>query len=149
MPIPSGEGALAPYLEGADRCSYTRMFSLDHERLRQGGKEILQAQDDVGQMLFSASAGIMGLRESLKAMESEADALWASRRAAHRKYFQAEERLKSADASMRDHVVTTGKWQLLKSAFENSNDAYRAIEQEIEAKSAELRKLNRIRRHLM
>jgi len=145
MPIPSGEGALAPFLAGADRRFYTRMFSLDHERLRQGGKEILQAQDDVGQMLFSASAGIMGLRETLKAMEAEADALWASRRAAHRKYFQAEDRLKAAEASMRENVVTTSKWQLLKSAFETSNDAYGAIESEIELKSAELRKLNRIR----
>ena len=146
IPIPSGEGVMGPYLGGADRRFYTRMFSLDHERLRQSGKEILQAQDDVGQMLFSASAGIMGLRESLKAMEAEADALWASRRAAHRKYFQAEERLKSAESSMRDHIVTTGKWQLLKSAFETANDAYLAIEQEIELKSAELGKLHRIRR---
>jgi uncharacterized protein YhaN len=145
-PIPSGEGALAPFLAGADRRFYTRMFSLDHERLRQGGKEILQAQDDVGQMLFSASAGIMGLRETLKAMEAEADALWASRRAAHRKYFQAEERLRVAEASMRDDVVTTTKWQALKSAYEAANDAYGVIESEIGFKSAELRKLNRIRR---
>lgn len=146
MPILSGEGALAPFLAGADRRFYTRMFSLDHERLRQGGKEILQAQDDVGQMLFSASTGIMGLRETLKAMETEADALWASRRAAHRKYFQAEDRLKAAEAAMRENVVTTSRWQLLKSAFETSNAAYCAIESEIELKSAELRKLNRIRR---
>jgi uncharacterized protein YhaN len=102
LPVPSGEGTLAPYLAGADRAFHTRMFSLDHHRLRQGGKEILQAQDDIGQMLFSASAGITGLRDSLKAMEAEANALWASRRAAHRKYFQAEERLKFADASMRE-----------------------------------------------
>lgn len=146
LPIPAGEGALVPYLAGADRHFYTRMFSLDHDRLRQGGQEILQAQDDVGQILFSASAGIMGLRESLKSMQEEADALWASRRAAHRRYFQAEERLKSADAAMREHLVTTGKWQLLKSAFETADQAYQAIEKEIELKSAELRKLNRIRR---
>jgi uncharacterized protein YhaN len=146
LPIPSGEGALASFLAGADRRFYTRMFSLDHNRLRQGGKEILQAQDDVGQMLFSASAGILGLRDSLKAMEAEADALWAPRRAAHRKYFQVEERLKSAEASMREHVVTTSEWQLLKSAFETANDASQGIEQEIEVKSAEQRKLNRIRR---
>ena len=145
-PIPSGEGALAPFLAGADRRFYTRMFSLDHERLRQGGKEILQAQDDVGQMLFSASAGITGLRETLKAMEAEADALWASRRAAHRKYFQAEERFKAAEAAMREDVVTTTKWQSLKSAFETANEAYGVIEGEIELKSAELRKLNRVRR---
>ena len=146
MPVPSGEGALAPFLAGADRRFYTRMFSLDHQRLQQGGKDILQAQDDVGQMLFSASAGITGLRETLKTMEAEADALWASRRAAHRKYFQAEERLKAAEAGLRENVVTTSKWQLLKSAFETSNDAHTAIEAEIELKSAELRRLNRIRR---
>lgn len=145
-PIPSGEGALAPFLAGADRRFYTRMFSLDHDRLRQGGKDILQAQDDVGQILFSASAGITGLRETLKAMEAEADALWASRRAVHRKYFQAEDRLKAADASMRDNVVTTTKWQALKSAFETANDAYDVIESEIEIKSTELGKLGRIRR---
>lgn len=145
-PIPSGEGALAPFLGGADRRFYTRMFSLDHERLRQGGKEILQAQDDVGQMLFSASTGIMGLRDALKAMEAEADALWASRRATHRKYFQAEDRLKNADASLRESVVTTTKWQSLKSAFDAANDAYGVIESEIEFKSAESLKLGRIRR---
>ena len=47
---------------------------------------------------------------------------------------------------MREHVVTTAKWQLLKSAFETANNAYQAIEQQIEVKSAELHKLNRIRR---
>ncbi|MGD9656428.1 MAG: AAA family ATPase [Methylocystis sp.] len=146
MPLLSGEGALASFLAGADRRFYTRMFSLDHPRLEQGGKDILQAQDDVGQMLFSASAGITGLRETLKAMESEADALWASRRAAHRKYFQAEERLKAAEAGLRENVVTTSNWQSLKSAFETSNDAHTAIEREIEIKSTELRRLNRIRR---
>jgi uncharacterized protein YhaN len=145
-PLPSGEGAIAPFLAGADRRFYTRMFSLDHERLRQGGKEILQAQDDVGQMLFSAGAGILGLRETLKAMEAEADALWASRRAGHRKYFQAQDRLEAAEASMRENVVTTTKWQSLKSAFETANEAHSVIEREIETKSAELRKLNRIRR---
>ncbi|TAJ88471.1 AAA family ATPase, partial [Reyranella sp.] len=36
LPMPSGEGALAPFLAGADRRFYARMFSLDHERLRQG-----------------------------------------------------------------------------------------------------------------
>src|SRR5581483_3487458 len=136
MPLPSGEGALAPFLGGADRRFYTRMFSLDHQRLQQGGKDILQAQDDVGQMLFSASAGITGLRETLKTMEAEADALWASRRAGHRRYFQAEERLKAAEAGLRQNVVTTSKWQLLKSAFETANHAHTAIEQEIEIKSA-------------
>ena len=146
VPVPTGEGALAPFLAGADRGFYTRMFSLDHERLRLGGREILEARDDVGQMLFSASTGIMGLRDRLKAMESEADGLWASRRAAHRKYFQAEDKLKLAESSLRDHVITANKWQESKSAYETATEAYQVIEQEIEAKSSELQKLSRIRR---
>ena len=56
-PIPMGEGALAPFLAGANRSFVKRMFSLDHERLREGGREILEARDDIGQMLFSAGAG--------------------------------------------------------------------------------------------
>ena len=146
VPFPAGDGALASFIAGADRRFYTRMFSLDHERLRQGGKEILEARDDVGQMLFSVGAGIIGLRERLKGMEAEADALWASRRAAHRKYFQAEDRLKAAESSLRDHIVTAGKWQELRDAFESAGEAYQTIEEEIESKATELRKLTRIRR---
>src|SRR5207248_8226158 len=53
---------------------------------------------------------------------------------------------KSAEAALREHVLTTSKWQLLKTAMETSSDAYEAIEREIELKATELRKLGRIRR---
>lgn len=145
-PLPAGDAALAGMLAGADKAFFTRMFCLDHERLKTGGQEILQAQDDVGQMLFSAGAGIVGLRDRRKAIDEEADALWASRRAAHRKYYQADDRLKAADASLREHTITAAKWQELKIALEDANSAYGDVEASIEAKSAELRKLNRTRR---
>jgi len=34
VPIAGGEGALTPFLAGADQTFFARMFSLDHERLR-------------------------------------------------------------------------------------------------------------------
>jgi uncharacterized protein YhaN len=83
-PMPAGESALGAFLGGADRRFFTRMFCLDHARLRQGGREILDAQDDVGQILYSAAAGIVGLREEIGKMNDEANALWA-RRASQRK----------------------------------------------------------------
>lgn len=145
-PLPAGDAALARMLAGADKTFFTRMFCLDHERLKTGGQEILRAQDDVGQMLFSAGAGIIGLRDRRKAIDEEADTLWASRRAAHRKYYQAEDKLKAAEASLREHTVTTAKWQELKTALEDANSTYGGVEVAIEGKSAELRKLSRIRR---
>jgi uncharacterized protein YhaN len=122
------------------------MFSLDHMRLRQGGREILDAQDEVGQMLFSVGAGIVGLRDRLKALEEEADGLWASRRAGHRKYYQAHDRLKAAESALREHIVTAGKWQELRRAYDAAREKFEKLDEESEAKSAELRKLGRIRR---
>ena len=146
MPFPAGDTALARFLAGADRSFFARMFSLDHARLRQGGREILEAKDEVGQMLFSAGTGIAGLRDRLKELENEADTLWASKRAGHRKYFQVDDRLKAAETALREHMVTTKKWQELQKAFESADKAYKVLEQEIADKSAEQKKLSRIRR---
>lgn len=146
LPLPGGEAILAPLLNGAERSFFTRMFCLDHERLRRGGREILEAQDDVGQILFSAGAGVAGLRERLRQLRADADALWGSRRASHRRYFQAEDRLKVADAALRAHTVTAARWQELKTEYDAAEEAYRSLETEIETKTAEGRKLSRIRR---
>jgi uncharacterized protein YhaN len=141
-----GETALAPFLAGADQQFFIRMFSLDYERLRQGGREILDAQDEAGQTLFSAGAGLAGLRERLNELDEEADALWGPRRAARRKYSQAEDSLKTADAALREHTVTAAKWQELKRAHEAACEAYETIEREIEGLDAGRRRLSRIRR---
>ena len=146
IPIPVGDGALGPFLAGADRGFLARMFSLDHARLRQGGREILEAQDEIGQMLFSASAGLAGFRETLKTLSKEADGLWGSRRADRRRYFQAEDRLKEANDTLRDHTVTAAKWHELKRNNDTARDTYAALEKEIGETSAEQRKLGRIRR---
>ena len=145
-PIPMGEGALAPFLAGANRSFVNRMFSLDHERLRDGGREIIEAQDDIGKMLFSAGAGLSGLRETLDALEQEADELWAPRRAARRKYYQADDRLKEARKTLREHTVTVADWRKLEQTVEAVQETYAALEREIEEKSVEQRKLGRIRR---
>jgi uncharacterized protein YhaN len=146
IPVPAGDGVLAPVLGGADRRFYARMFNLDHQRLRDGGREILEARDDVGQMLFLAGTGIQGLRKRLLTMEEEAGALWAPRRSAKRRYYQAEERLNTAESGLREHVVTAAGWQEAKSAYETAVENCRLIEREIEALSSEQRKLGRIRR---
>ncbi|MGY3473804.1 AAA family ATPase [Bradyrhizobium ottawaense] len=146
LPLAAGDGLLAPLLGGMDRAFFCRMFCLDHERLRVGGRDIIQAKDDIGAALFAAGAGVSGLRDRLAAMQAEADGLWASRKAGHRKYYQAEDRLKEADAALRQHTVTASKWQELKSAVEEARGLCNQIEREIEEQVSELAKLSRVRR---
>lgn len=145
-PLPSGDGSLAPFLGGADRTFLTRMFSLNHERLAQGGREILEAKDEVGQTLFSAGAGLSGLRELMASLAREADDLWAPRRAGRRKYYMALDALEEADKAQREHTVTASKWQETKRVLDAAQETYEALERQIEEKSAEQRKLSRIRR---
>ena len=142
-----GRGLLAPYLGGVDRTFFERMFSLDHLRLQAGGREILEARDDIGQMLFSAAAsGIEGLRERLEELRAEADALWTPRRAKHRTYYAALDRLNEADARLRECTLSADRWHELKRALESAEDAYAKLERELKDLSGERARLSRIRR---
>jgi uncharacterized protein YhaN len=145
-PLPAGDGALVPFLGGADRTFLTRMLSLNHDRLAQGGREILEAKDEVGQTLFSAGAGLSGLRERMASLAKEADELWGPRKAGRRKYYMALDALEEADKSQREQTVTASKWQEIKRALDSAQEAYDELEAQIEEKSAEQRKLSRIRR---
>ncbi len=55
------EAALRAELAGVDRDAFRTMFSLDDESLEKGGEEILASRGDLGELLFSASAGLAGL----------------------------------------------------------------------------------------
>ncbi|PLX39560.1 MAG: DNA double-strand break repair Rad50 ATPase [Hyphomicrobiales bacterium] len=145
-PVPGGESVLIPYLAGADRPFFERMFSLDHVRLGDGGRAILEARDDVGQMLFSAGAGIGGLRERLGELAGEADELWGARRAKHRKFYIAEDKLSEAQKALRDLTLTANNWRDLKRTYDDAEQTYSEIDNNIKERTATRNRLSRIRR---
>ena len=145
-PVPGGESVLMPYLAGADRSFFERMFNLDHVRLEDGGREILEARDDVGQMLFSAGTGIGGLRELLGELASEADVLWSARRARHRKFYIADEKLTEAQKALREQTLTANNWRDLNRSYEEAEEAYSEVDNNIKDLTAKRNCLSRIRR---
>lgn len=146
-PLPGGDAVLRSFLAGADRAFFERMFSLDHWRLEAGGREILEAKDDVGQMLFSAGAGIGGLRERLGELAAEADDLWSpGRRAKHRKFTIAETKLDEASKELREQTLSAAKWRELKRAYEEAEEAYSKIDEAISKTTTNRNQLSRIRR---
>ena len=70
---PIGEGVVLGDLGGVDRDAYRLMFSLDDETLEAGGESILASKGDLGQLLFSASAGLADLSRGLGELRSQAD----------------------------------------------------------------------------
>ena len=67
------ETAILADLGGIDRDAYRSMFSLDDETLEAGGESILASKGDLGQLLFSASAGLADLSRSLGDLKLEAE----------------------------------------------------------------------------
>jgi uncharacterized protein YhaN len=71
QPVP--EGLILGDLGGIDRTSYRTMFSLDDDTLEAGGESILASNGELGQLLFSASAGLFELSRTLTELRLESD----------------------------------------------------------------------------
>ena len=144
--IAAGEHALELYRGSASREFFERMFSLDHERLRKGGRAILDDGDEVGSMLFSAGSAIRDLQGRLRALDEEAGDLWSHRRSSKRKYYKATDRLKRAETALREHTVTASKWLDLQRAAQARQNEYDELMRSMRSNSSESRKLSPIRR---
>ena len=62
-----------------DREPFRMMFSLDDESLEEGGEAILQSRGDLGQLLFSASAGLAEMSGRLEALRERAERFYKPR----------------------------------------------------------------------
>ncbi len=71
QPLP--DAAILAELGGIGRDAYKAMFSLDEETLVAGGESILASRGDLGQLLFSASAGLAALTRRLDALKASAE----------------------------------------------------------------------------
>jgi uncharacterized protein YhaN len=76
---PIAEAAILGDLGGIDRDAYRTMFSLDDATLEAGGESILSSKGDLGQLLFSASAGLADLGRRLVELKAEADTFYKYR----------------------------------------------------------------------
>lgn len=129
--------ALAPYLGQVDRDFFDQMFGLNHERLVQGGQDILNASNDIGQILFQAAAGVGSLGQVRDQLEAEASALWAKRKSGDREYYAAAAELEQAEAALKAATVRTKDWQdasakvsQIGDELEQARKLYKALEQD-------------------
>ena len=144
-PLVKGEATLGTLLAGVDRPFYERMFCLDHLRLERGGKEILQAGNEVGQALFSAGSGITGLRERLGQLAERADKLWSPRKS-KKTFYLLKEQLTQAEERLRTHTLQVRDWQTRKTQLEEAETNLARVKEEFVAVSARRDRLGRIRR---
>lgn len=143
-PLP--DSTLREWLGSLQADEFRRMYALDHATLVEGSESILQASDDIGRMLFQAAAGIEHLADALKALQQEADSLWAPRKSGNRVFYQQQDAYEEARRTLGQAQLRTRDWK-------ESHDALTDVQHQLEearSKHAEIQqhihRLERIRR---
>ncbi|TPE49934.1 YhaN family protein [Amaricoccus solimangrovi] len=141
-PIP--EAVLQSVLGGLTREGYAAMFSLDDDTLEKGGDGILASNGDLGEMLFSASAGLAGLGARLGEIRSELDAF---HRPGGRKgeLREAKARLAEIERERREIDVSAPASQRLAREAREAEAAWRRARAEEDAAAEALGRLRELR----
>ncbi|MEX2381524.1 MAG: AAA family ATPase [Opitutales bacterium] len=69
--IPCADIEIEPFLGAVRKDLFLHMFGLSHQRLIEGGKEIVQGKGDAGESIFAAGMGVAGLRKILEDLEQQ------------------------------------------------------------------------------
>jgi uncharacterized protein YhaN len=127
---PVNEALLSVPLAGLTRDAYRMMFSLDDQTLEDGGNAILESKGDLGELLFSASAGLAGISSILETAVTEADGIFR-KRASSTKIAGLKRQITEFKSQRDDIDVQTSAYRALMTALEQAEAAYDAAMKEI------------------
>lgn len=142
------ELSLIAMLKGQTRDTFRLSFSLDQLALRSGGKAIVEARDDLGRTLFAAGSGLTGVADKLKALETEADAIWGASTRGSRTFAIAQKQYNDAAKAIRDDALKPKAWSDAKALADRTYTALEAAQGNRNDAQAELRATERVRRLL-
>lgn len=140
------DDALASFTGNADRTSFEREFCLDHARLAAGGQSILNSKDDVGRMLFEASAGVGVFGDFLDQLDEEAAGLWSRRHSKDREFYRALDAFNDAKKAIKEATARTKEWKDTNIKVAEASEALAAAKDDYEALERTRTRLDRVRR---
>jgi uncharacterized protein YhaN len=109
---PLRDDALAPFLGGLTREVFGRAFGLDARTLREGAKDLLEADGEAGASLLAAASGLRGLQDLRRSLDGEADEIFAPQ-ARIKRFNQIMQRYEAARRSVRERELRSGDWKAL------------------------------------
>jgi len=143
---PLDDSILTPFLPGGmDENLFTKLYGIDHKRLVEGGRELLNQSGDLGQALFSAAIGTESLRHILSDLQDGAEALFKPR-ASTKIVNQAIAGFREAKRRVKEASLPVAEWKRLKKELEDTTAAIEQVEKDINIKSKAKSRLDRFNR---
>ncbi len=140
---PVSDEALLPFLGDIDQDSFKTMFGINHQRLREGGREIANGQGHLGQMLFAAGAGVVNLQQLQNDLLAESEGLLKSTLRSGSIHQHLTEYLKHRQA-VATAQVTVETWKRIDQQRREHMQEKTQFDQQLGQLNAQLARLQRI-----
>ena len=139
--------ALDRFLGGVGPEQFRMFWGIDHARLVEGGRQILEGHGEVGEILFAAGSGASNLGAIRKKVEEDAAALFKPR-ARILPVNQAVKRLHELRKSQREATVSSDAWLRGKRAANEAKEHVAELAERVQELTKEKSRLERLTRVL-
>lgn len=121
------ESILQRALPGLSRDRFSTLFGLGHEALREGGRNLLEAEGDIGRLIVEAGGGLRTLVDRIRELGVEADELFATRRSERRQFYQLYDRFAEAAKEIREGTLTFEAYRKAKDDLARTEGKHRSL----------------------
>jgi uncharacterized protein YhaN len=125
------DDALRPFLGNVELGFFSSMFGLGSSELREGARQILGGDGDIGKALFSASMGGTPVQRVLNALNAESEQLFKGRATANVSIRPSVKRYNDLLRQSRDSVVAADLWERLNRELDDGTLRKISLEEEI------------------
>lgn len=143
---PLDQAWLDRLLGRADGKLLSQLFALDTERLRQGGRELLNSGGILADALLAAAGGLREASALHRALEQERDVLAPTRRTASRPFYVALDRWAESRRQLKDSLVRPREWAEREKALQDAQALRDRSNRAATEAGGQLRRLERVRR---
>jgi uncharacterized protein YhaN len=138
------ESSLQLFLDGMNEAQFIALFCFDHERLRQGGEDLLQGGGHVGESLFGAATGNSKIHDVLAELDQEKDELFKAR-GTKPLLNQTIKSYKDACKRIKDCSLSATQWSEHAKKLDEAQRRHTQLTEQIQTLRTEQRRLERTR----
>jgi uncharacterized protein YhaN len=138
------ESAVTAFLGGTTKELYERLFCIDHDELRTGSDELLDAEGEIGRLVFGAGLGTGSLGQVLQRLDARSGALYkeSGRR---QPVVESLTAYREAMRRAREARVRSREVDLRRAAVAEAREHVAGLRSNLEQRRAELARRERVR----
>lgn len=132
---------LEEMLAGVDENAFHKRFGIDYQELIAGGKEVINGQGDLGQLLFAAASGVADLGNVLRQLDTDAGELFKPAGRSTPQINKALADLKETKKRLSQEELSLKTWKTRQGELEIAQEKRDEIEKTLQAKQADQRRV--------